>query len=269
MPSGVRSNRTAGGGDADVARVAAMFADPSRARVLMALADGRSLPASVLAAEAGISAQAASAHLSKLLAEGLLTVERSGRHRYYALASPAVANALESLAALAPVRPVTSLRQGTRAERMRRARMCYDHLAGSLGVAVTEGLVSRGALLITDGRSDTARRPADALSAPVACAPYQLGPEAEPTLRSLGVSLTEVRDSPSRRPLLRFCVDWTEQRHHLSGALGAAIAAACLDAGWVNRRPGVRDVSVTHEGAAVLAAALDVDLDHVVQASSA
>jgi DNA-binding transcriptional ArsR family regulator len=267
MPSGDRSG--AGGGDADVARVAAMFADPSRARVLMALADGRALPASVLASEAGISAQAASAHLSKLLAENLLSVERSGRHRYYSLAGPEVATALESLAALAPVRPVTSLRQGTRAQRLRRARMCYDHLAGGLGVAVTEGLIRRGTLLITDGRSDTARRPDDDLSAPVACAPYRLGPDAERTLAALGVSLAEVEHSPSRRPLLRFCVDWTEQRHHLSGRLGAAVAAACLTAGWVTRRPGVRDVTLTDEGAAALAATLDVDLTLVEHAATA
>jgi DNA-binding transcriptional ArsR family regulator len=260
---------TAGGGDADIARVAAMFADPSRARVLMALGDGRSLPASVLAAEAGISAQAASAHLSKLLAEGLLSMERSGRHRYYSLAGPSVSTALESLAALAPVRPVTSLRQGTRASRLRQARLCYDHLAGGLGVAVTEGLVRRGALAITDGRSDTGRRPDDALSAPVACAPYELGPDAERTLKSLGVSLTEVQRSPSRRPLLRFCVDWTEQRHHLSGALGAAVAAACLDAGWVTRRPGARDVTLTEPGAAALTATLEIDLAAAPREASA
>jgi DNA-binding transcriptional ArsR family regulator len=270
MASADRSTgRSAGGGDADVARVAAMFADPSRARVFLALADGRALPASVLASEAGISAQATSAHLSKLLAENLLSVERSGRHRYYKLARPEVATALESLAALAPVRPVTSLRQGTRAQRLRRARMCYDHLAGRLGVAVTEGLVRRGVLLITDGRSDTARRPDDALSAPVACAPYQLGPDAEPTLRSLGLSLVDVQESSSPRPLLRFCVDWTEQRHHLSGALGAAVAVACLNAGCVTRRPGARDVTLTDEGAAALATTLDVDLTPVVKAASA
>lgn len=262
-------SRTAGGGDADIARVAGMFADPSRARVLMALADGRSLPASVLAAEAGISAQAASAHLNKLLAQGLLSVERSGRHRYYSLAGPAVSAALESLATLAPVRPVTSLRQGTRASRLRRARMCYDHLAGALGVAVTEGLIRRRALVITDGRTDTARRPEDALSAPVACAPYLLGPDAEPTLRSLGVRLADVQQSPSRRPLLRFCVDWTEQRHHLSGALGAAVAAACLEAGWVTRRPGARDVTLTEPGAAALAATLDLELPTAPQEASA
>jgi hypothetical protein len=147
--------------------------------------------------------------------------------------------------------------------------MCYDHLAGALGVAVTEGLVRRGALVITDGRSDIGRRPNDALSAPVACAPYELGPDADRTLASLGVSLAELQRSPSRRPLLRFCVDWTEQRHHLSGALGAAVAAACLDAGWVTRRPGVRDVSLTDEGAAALAATLDVDLSPERQATPA
>jgi DNA-binding transcriptional ArsR family regulator len=268
MPPG-HAKRTAGGGDADIARVAAMFADPSRARVLMALGDGRSLPASVLAAEAGISAQAASAHLNKLLAEGLLSMERSGRHRYYSLAGPSVSTALESLAALAPVRPVTSLRQGTRASRLRRARMCYDHLAGGLGVALTEALVRRGALLITDGRPDTARRPDDALSAPVACAPYRLGPSAEPTLRQLGVSLIELQQSRSRRPLLRFCVDWTEQRHHLSGALGAAVAAAFLDSGWVTRRSGARDVTLTEQGSAALAARLDIDLTAAPHEASA
>lgn len=102
----------------------------------MALGDGRRLPASVLAAEAGVSAAAMSAHLNKLRAEHLITVEASGRHRFYSLSGPGVAETIEALAAIAPSQPVTSLRQGTRAQRLRTARTCYDHLAGALGVAV-------------------------------------------------------------------------------------------------------------------------------------
>jgi DNA-binding transcriptional ArsR family regulator len=241
------------GGDADIARVAALFADGSRASVLMALADGRALPASVLAAEAGVSPAATSAHLKKLLAERLLTVERSGRHRYYALAGPQVAAALEALAAIAPTKPVTSLRQGTRAQRLRYARTCYDHLAGRLGVAVTAALVDRGALVATDGDRRTVRRPGDRLSAPLTSHPYRLGPHAGTVLAGLGVDLTAISGTPgTARPLLRFCLDWTEQRHHLAGRLGAAVATAFLDAGWVVSRPRTRDLRVTDTGVSAL-----------------
>jgi len=245
------------GGDADIARVAALFADGSRASVLMALADGRALPASVLAAEAGVSPAATSAHLKKLRAERLVTVERSGRHRYYSLAGPQVAAALEALAAIAPTKPVTSLRQGTRAQRMRFARTCYDHLAGRLGVAVTEALVDKGALVATDG-DRTARRAGDRLSAPVASHPYRLGPAAGAVLAGLGVDLAALPGTG--RPLLRFCLDWTEQRHHLAGRLGAAVATALLDAGWVARRPRTRDLRLTEAGAAAIADTLGVSL---------
>jgi DNA-binding transcriptional ArsR family regulator len=242
------------GGEADIARVAALFADRSRARVLMALGDGRRLPASVLAAEAGVSPAAMSAHLTKLRDEHLVTVEASGRHRYYSLAGPRVAATLEALAAIAPRQPITSLRQGTRARRLRAARTCYDHLAGALGVAVTQALIDRGVLVATDGIPDTARRPGDRLSAPVRQHPYQLGPAAEGVLRGLGVDLPALLASLSggSRPLLRFCVDWTEQRHHLAGALGAAVTRALFDAGWIARRRGPREVELTAAGAAAI-----------------
>lgn len=232
-----------------MAAAATLFADPGRARILMALADGRSLAASVLAAEAGLSASATSAHLAKLREGGLITVERSGRHRYHRLAGEQVAIAIEALAVLAPAQPIRSLRQHTRAAALRRARSCYDHLAGRLGVAVTAALVERGALVTTDGTPDTRRRPGDPLSAPLPEHPYQLGPAAQPVLTALGVDLTALTAAPSSRPLLRFCLDWSEQRHHLAGRLGAAVLAAMLDHGWVTRSSRGRVLGLSTPGA--------------------
>ena len=155
------------GGDADIAAVAELFAAPSRARVLLALADGRALPASVLAAEVGVSPQATSTQLKKLNDGGLITVEKSGRYRYYRLASARVAEVLEALAGVAPAQPIRSLREDTRAAALRRARTCYDHLAGRLGCAVTQALLDRGALDAADGVDDTRRRGGETLSAVV------------------------------------------------------------------------------------------------------
>jgi DNA-binding transcriptional ArsR family regulator len=241
------------GGDADVAAVATLFADRTRATILEALADGRSLAASVLADEAGVSAPAASAQLAKLTEAGLIGVEVSGRHRYYRLASDRVATVLEALAALAPPRPVRSLREGTRAAALRRARTCYDHLAGRYGCLVTQGLLDRGVLVARDGIADTRRRAHDPLSSQLAAHPYDLGTDAAPALRELGVDLDALRAVGGQRPLLRFCLDWSEQRHHLSGRLGAALLDAFLDQDWVRRRDGHRALTVTDAGEATLA----------------
>lgn len=235
-------------GDADIARTAALFADPARVRVLLALADGRALAASVLAAEARLSAQGVSAHLAKLRAAGLVVAEKSGRHRFYRLAGPDPADLLETLARFSPAQPVTSLREGTRAEALRTARTCYDHLAGRLGVAVTSALLERGALA---GASDTLRRPGDRISAPLREHPYTLGPSASAVFDALGVDLDAA--AAGRRPLLKFCLDWSEQRHHLAGALGAAVATRFVDAGWVRRRSEAhRALRLTPEGAQAL-----------------
>ena len=164
-----------GGGDADLAAAATLIADPARARVLLALADGRALPASGLAAEAGLSAPATTAHLNKLRAGGLIDVQTSGRHRYYRLTGPHVAAVLETLATIAPIRPVRSLRQGTHAAALRAARTCYDHLAGRLGVALTAALLEHEVLTATDGIDATIRRPGDKLAATLPSHPYQLG----------------------------------------------------------------------------------------------
>jgi DNA-binding transcriptional ArsR family regulator len=240
-------------GDADIAYVATLFADRTRAKVLTALADGRALPAGVLAAEAGVSAQAASAQLARLRENGLIEVEQSGRHRYYRLASAEVATILEGLAAIAPAQPISSLRQGTRAEALRRSRTCYDHLAGRLGCAVNEALLARGVLERSDGESTTDRREGDRLSAPVAAHPYRIGPAAPGVLGDLGVPETALAEPASGgRPVLRFCVDWSEQRHHLGGRLGAELLATFVDAGWIKRRRGNRAVDLTDLGATEL-----------------
>jgi len=248
------------GGDADLAAAATLIAEPARARILSALLDGRALPASGLAAEAGLSAPATTAHLNKLRAGGLIEVEPSGRHRYYRLAGQHVAVALEALTTIAPVAPVRSLRQGTHAAALRAARSCYDHLAGRLGVAVTGALLEHEALMATDGIEDTVRRPGDRLAAAVASHPYQLGHAAEHVFAGLGVDLPGLLRAPRSRPLMRFCVDWTEQRHHLAGRLGAALLTALCESGDLTRDPGRRTVNVTDQGAETLHRRLGIDV---------
>jgi DNA-binding transcriptional ArsR family regulator len=244
MPKVTRSAQ----GDIDIAAVAALFADRTRARVLGALSDGRSLPATVLAAEAGVSAQAASSQLARLVEAGLLEVERTGRNRYYRLATGHVATVLEALALLAPMQPVKSLRQATRANAVREARTCYDHLAGRLGVQITQALISAGALATTDGIPDNRRRPRDLVSTQMPEHPYVLGPAAIEVFGHLGIPAAALADRHSRRPLLRFCMDWSEQCHHLAGRLGALLCTAFLDAEWVTRAPVHRAIRLTEAG---------------------
>lgn len=249
------------GGDLDIAAVAGLFADPTRSRVLVALSDGRALPASVLAAEAGVTPQAASTQLARLHAAGLLAVERSGRHRYYRLATGQVTTVLEALAQLAPMQPVRSLRHSTRAAALRTARTCYDHLAGRLGVQFTQALIDTGALVPTDGIADTRRRPGDRLSSQLPDHPYVLGPAATEVFASLGIPADRLTEGGlSRRPLLRFCLDWSEQRHHLAGRLGAHVLTAFIDAGWITRTPGQRAVRITPDGHQTLHTRLGLDL---------
>jgi DNA-binding transcriptional ArsR family regulator len=237
------------GGDADIAAVARLFADPTRARVLLALADGRALPATVLASEADVSPQAVSAQLNRLRHGGLLIDEKSGRHRYYRLASEHVAAILEALAGVAPARPVRSLRQGTRAAALRRSRTCYDHLAGQLGCRIAQALLDQRALVAVDGLDTTERRRMDPLASRLPEHPYELGPAAEAVLSRIGIHLSALQPpSARRRPLLKFCLDWSEQRHHVGGALGAAILTTVEQARWISRRRGDRAVTLTELG---------------------
>jgi DNA-binding transcriptional ArsR family regulator len=231
-------------GEADIAKTAALIADPARARILLALGDGRALPATVLASEAGVAASTASAHLGKLVDGGLLTVRSRGRHRYFELAGPAVAEAIESLMTLAPAAPVRSLRQGTRANAVRAARTCYDHLAGMLGTGLMAAMLERD--LLTGGDGTFAPGDGDRLSGPGHACDYTLTDRGRSALTTFGIELEPL--ARLRRPLIRYCVDWSEQRHHLAGALGAAIASRCLELGWITHARTGRAVHVTSIG---------------------
>jgi DNA-binding transcriptional ArsR family regulator len=250
-------------GEADIAAVAALLADRRRCQILLALMDGRALPASVLASEAGVAASTTSEHLSKLLDGGLVTVETSGRHRYYRLAGPQVARVIEAMSPLARPRPVRSLREGTRAEALRSARLCYDHLAGRLGTALMGTLLDQGLLEGGDGRFDPAA--GDRLSAPGGEVDYRVTPSGAAALADIGVDLDAL---PGRCPLVRYCVDWSEQRHHLAGKLGAALAERLFELGWIRRLSTPRAVRVTPEGEAGLRAALGLDVQQTLAAAA-
>lgn len=215
--------------DVDIAPVAALFGDPTRAAIVSALNDGRALPAGELARRARVSPSTASAHLARLVAGGILALEPTGRHRYFRLASDDVAHAVEALSAISPRKPVRSLRDATVGEALAEARTCYDHLAGRLGVAIAEALVVRGAV-VDDGTA------------------FRLGPGLDETLALLGLPAL----AGKRAPVLR-CLDWSERRPHVAGALGAAIQARALERRWVERLPGSRAVRVTQAGRQVFA----------------
>ncbi len=221
--------------------------------MLLALADGRALAASVLAAEAGVRPSTASAHLEKLLTSRLVTVEPHGRHRYYRLSGADVARLLEVAARLAPPRPVRSLREGTRAHAVRLARRCYDHLAGRLAVAVTDRLVEVGGLVGGDGSVPAGPSEAVRLSGGVVDdTVYRLTEVGCEQLGALGVVGLAEQPVPC-------CVDWSEQRHHLAGGVGRALLGALGDAGWLRVSSSSRAVVVTDEGRAGLARALGLE----------
>jgi DNA-binding transcriptional ArsR family regulator len=232
-------------GDTDIAQVASLMADPARAKILLALGDGRALAASVLSDEAGVAASTASSHLKKLGDGSFLAVEKHGRHRYFRLAGPHVAELLEALARVAPPAPVKSLKDGTRAQAVRFARTCYDHLAGKLGTELMAAMLERGLIEGGDGVFDPARALEDRLSAPGWDVDYRLTERGAEELAAFGIDVNEL---PARRKLVRYCIDWSEQRHHLAGALGAAIAARTFELGWVKRADATRAVHVTEDG---------------------
>jgi len=237
MPS-TRTDATVGA--AGVAQVAKLIANGPRASMLDLLMDGQAHPAGVLAREAGVAPSTASGHLGALADRGLVTIERVGRQRRYRLSGPEVAQALESLAALAPPIRVSSLRQATDAEQLRRARTCYDHLAGRLGVVVTERLVSDQAL----------RRTGNA---------FELTPSGRSLLEGIGVDVDGARRR--KRGFALACQDWTERRSHLGGALGAAVCDRLIELAWIRRRPGGRAVILTGEGVERLTSLLGIELE--------
>lgn len=208
----------------DIALVAALLGDPARANMLTALLAGQALTAGELAREAGVTPQTASSHLARLEAGGLITGRRQGRHSYFALSGDDVAGVLEGLMSLAARTGHARTRPGPREPALRRARVCYDHLAGDLGVAMLEALVARGRL--------------DDTLAPTA--------DGEAFFRDFGVDLAPLR--AGRRPLCKGCLDWSVRRSHLAGSLGAVLLARIYALGWAKRVEGERVVTFTPAG---------------------
>jgi DNA-binding transcriptional ArsR family regulator len=213
--------------DPDVSAIASLIADPVRGAMLCAMLDGRESCASDLARRAGTSPQAASAHLGKLVAGGLLIVRSAGRRRLFKLASAQVAHALESLALLARPKLVVALSQNNAMQRLREARSCYDHLAGRLGVAVTERFIERDAIRLSG--SD-----------------FEVTPAGEKLFRKIGLDVDAARRE--RRSFARACIDWTERRPHLAGSLGAQVLALFESRRWVRRDGNDRGLQITREG---------------------
>lgn len=194
------------------------------------LMDGSRRPAGELASAAGVSAATASEHLAVLVDAGLVRCDPRGRQRFYALADGAVAGALERLGELCPTVPTTSLRRSREARDLARARLCYDHVAGRLGVALLDAIQHQAWLTPHDVRLTAAGREA---------------------LTARGVPVADVEARP--RAAVRTCPDWTERRPHLAGGLGAALATVLTDRGWVRRRARGRGLDVTPAGADALA----------------
>lgn len=225
--------------DPDLAAVAALIGDTSRSMMLTALLGGETLSSSELARSASITLATASAHLGRLVRARLLLVTIRARTRYYTLAGAHVASALESLATLAPRASVPGSSPGEGARVLRVARMCYDHLAGVLGVAVTDAMLARGLLRNRHGS-------------------FLLAMAGEAWVRGLGIPLDEL--AGARRPLVRACLDWSERRPHLAGAVGAALASHFLEEGWTARVRASRALRLTDHGRAALARLLGVRL---------
>jgi len=213
--------------DADLAAVGRTLGDAHRARFVLALLSGEELTAGELASRAGISSSLASAHLAKLLRSGLVSARKHGRQRYYRLASPEIARAVEALMTVAPHASASGLTEVTRGKALRRARTCYDHLAGQLGVALTDAF-EHDRLLV----------PAES--------GWALTGHGQRRLSGLGLDAAAL--GTGRRPLLRPCQDWTEGRPHMAGALGQALASRLMDLGWVHRAPASRALLITPLG---------------------
>jgi DNA-binding transcriptional ArsR family regulator len=210
-----------------LAEVAALVGSPARANMLTALLDGRALTATELAFAGGVAPQTASGHLAKLTEGRLLSLAKQGRHAYYRLASPMIGRMLESIMAVAADGPPRYQPRWRGGDALRNARTCYDHLAGRLGVGLADALVDREHVALSeDGGIVTAA--------------------GEEFLGGFGIELREA--GGTRRVFCRPCLDWSERRTHLAGALGAALAAHCFELGWISRIRDSRAVLVTEKG---------------------
>jgi len=210
---------------ATIAEIGALLGDPARANMMVALLDGRALTARELADRAGIAPQTASSHLHKLATAGMIAMSKQGRHRYHRLASPDVALLLEQMHVAGSVLSTAAPRRtGPQDPAMREARSCYDHLAGRIAVEI-------GAHLLDDASADGA---------------VALSRRGATTLEAMGIDLAEA--SASRRGFCRACLDWSERRPHIAGAVGAAMLGTMLERGWLHRRDGTRALLVSATG---------------------
>ena len=221
----------------DIARIAGLIGDPARANILTALLSGKALTVNELAAEAGVTKQTASGHLSKLDEGGLLTPAKQGRHKYYALANDDVARVLEGLMGLAASSGHLRTRTGPKDPALRKARVCYNHLAGEMGIRMFDSLTRRRLLRVGANGLD-------------------LSTKGRAFVRDFGIDLDEL--TARKAALCRECLDWSERRAHLAGSLGRAFLSRFEDAGWTKRHPGSRVVAFTRRGEAAFAAAFPV-----------
>ena len=218
----------------DIARIAALIGDPARANMLTALMSGKALTATELAAEAGVTLQTASGHLAKLLDGQLVQVRKQGRHKYVALANADVGATLEALMGLAAGQGALRTRTGPKNAQLRQARVCYNHLAGQMGVQMFESLLGRG-LLHENGEA------------------LELTESGENFASDFGINLPALQSA--RAPMCRSCLDWSERRTHLAGSLGRAFLTRMEDAGWVRRDPDSRALLYSVKGRDAFAAA--------------
>jgi DNA-binding transcriptional ArsR family regulator len=211
----------------DIAIVASLMGDPARANMVLALMSGQALAAADLAREAGVTPSTATGHLNKLVSAGLLTVRKQGRNRYFDLAEPDVAHAIEALIAVAARAGHLRARPGPKDEAMRHARSCYDHLGGRLAVDLFGRWLADGVLCWRSGAIHLTRK-------------------GRAFLAERGVEIASLEDG--KRPLCRSCMDWSERRHHLAGTLGAEILSLAVTQGWAVREPRLRMVSFSKRG---------------------
>jgi DNA-binding transcriptional ArsR family regulator len=226
--------------DADISAVAALIGDPTRAHMLWALMGGVALPAGELAMSANVAPQTASAHLAKLLEGKLLDAEVQGRHRYYRLASSEIGAVIEALATVAPRMKTQARHEAGQTNPLRFARTCYNHLAGTLAVQINEALAQRG--ILVPGRDKQ----------------YRVTDEGRLWFEELGIDIAEIKSG--RSAFARQCLDWTERRHHLAGALGTALLQRSLELKWIVRVDRTRVIRVTHKGQEQLGKLLGIEL---------
>jgi DNA-binding transcriptional ArsR family regulator len=211
----------------DIAQIGALIGDPARANMLTALMGGKALTATELAAAGGVTVQTASTHLAKLEAGNLLVQRKQGRHRYFTLADDSVGKFLESIMGFAAGRGHLRHKPGPKEPALRKARICYDHLAGDYGVRMLDSLIAKGAI--------------DAMGDGLA-----LTESGETELKTIGIDVHALKSS--RRPLCRSCLDWSERRAHLAGSLGKALLSNFLEKGWARHTAESRSVVFSPEG---------------------